>query len=259
LFFRKIRGGGDDYEILRQIADKYSYKSPLAFYQTVIGNYYLPTDAPNDVIIAHMRNGKIFEPEIVEISKQYINQGSTVLDIGANFGQMSLLFSQFTGDDGRIISFEADDYVFYILKKNIIANNCKNIIAYNKAVYDKSGKVMVYPVQDFKRFPAYGSYGLDPNATEGRTIDTISIDDLNIQRPISFMKVDIQGSDIFALRGAVETIRRNHMPILFEFEEQFQQEFKTSWNDYLNFINQIGYKIEKVINSINYLILPIRN
>lgn len=228
----------------------------MAFYQTTIGNYYLPTDAPNDIIIECMKNGNVFEPEIVEVSKQYIKQGSTVLDIGANFGQMSLFFSQFTGDNGRVLSFEADDYVFYILKKNIIANNRKNIIAYNKAVYDKSDKTMFYPVQDFKRFPAYGSYGLDPNATEGRTINTVSIDDLNIQTPISFMKVDIQGSDIFAMRGAVETIRRNQMPILFEFEEQFQQEFKTSGNDYMNFINEIGYKIEKVINGINYLILP---
>jgi FkbM family methyltransferase len=224
--------------------------------QTAIGNYYLPTDAPNDAIIAHMKNGRVFEPWIIEIANKYIKKGSTVLDIGANFGQMSLIFSKFAGGNGRVYSFEADEYIYYIFEKNIVVNNCRNIIAYNKAVYDESGKVMFYPVQDFKRFATYGSYGLNPNATKGRTIDTVAIDDLNISTPISFMKVDIQGSDIFAMRGAVETIKRSQMPIIFEFEERFQQEFKTSWNDYLNFINEIGYKIEKVVKDINYLIIP---
>jgi Methyltransferase FkbM domain len=75
------------------------------------------------------------------------------------------------------------------------------------------------------------------------------------------MKVDIQGSDLFALRGAVETIKRHRMPILFEFEQQFQAEFGTSFQDYVDFVNSISYRFEKVVLvprplSINYLIVP---
>ena len=106
------------------------------------------------------------------------------------------------------------------------------------------------------RFQAYGSYGIDPNATAGRTVKALTIDGLNINTPISFMKVDIQGSDLFALRGAVETIKRHRMPIIFEFEQQFQAEFHTSFQDYVDFVNSISYRFEKLVMDINYLIVP---
>lgn len=229
---------------------------PLKFYKTPIGNYYLPADAPNDYVAVQMRAGKIFEPEIVEIARRYIERGSAVLDVGANFGQMSLLFSEMTGDDGQVLTFEADDYVFYILQRNIQANNCNNIRAFLRAVYDRTGQIMLYPVQDFKEYAAYGSYGLDPNAADGRKVETLAIDDLNIEIPISFMKVDVQGSDLATMRGAVETIRRHQMPIIFEFEQQFQDAFHTSFQDYSDFIDSIGYKVEQTIYDINYLIVP---
>ena len=135
-------------------------------------------------------------------------------------------------------------------------NNCKNVQIIFGAVYDKDGNIMLYPVQDFTRFGSYGSYGLDPNAKQGRKVQTLTIDSLNIETPISFMKVDVQGSDLFVLKGAIETIKKHQMPIIFEYEEQFQEEFNTCWQDYLNFIELIDYKIEQVVYGINYLITP---
>ncbi len=247
-----------DYEqILDKVLGQEQSKTPtLSLFKTPIGNYYLPADVEKDVIVNEMKAGRVFEPEIVEVAKQYITEGSTVLDVGANFGQMTLFFSQFVGEKGRVISFEADNFSFSVLEKNIAANSRTNIMPICKAVYDKTGEEMFYPVPDFKRFSSYGSYGLDPNAKQGRKVESLAIDSLNIQSPISFMKVDVQGSDLFVLRGAVETIRRHQMPILFEYEEQFQAEFKTSWNDYLKLIESIDYKVERVINNMNYLIVP---
>src|SRR5262249_3027721 len=77
-------------------------------YETSTGRYYLPTDAPQDHVIQCIKTGGIFEPEVVEAAKAYIQPGSTVLDVGANFGQMSVLFSRFVGPAGQVHSFEAD-------------------------------------------------------------------------------------------------------------------------------------------------------
>lgn len=236
---------------------KRHYDHPmLEYFETPIGNYYLPNDAPRDVVIKCMKFGEIFEPEVVDAVCHYIKRGTVVLDVGANFGQMSLLFSQRVGPEGMVYAFEADDFICGVLKKNIAANNCTNITPVCRAVYNKNDAVMFYPVQDFKRFDSYGSYGLDPKAKEGREVRTITIDSLNIHEPISFMKVDVQGSDLFVLEGAVETIKRHKMPIVFEYEEQFGDEFKAKWKDYTNFIRSISYKIEKTIYNINYLIVP---
>ena len=44
--------------------------------------------------------------------------------------------------------------------------------------------------------------------------------------------------------------------IIFEYEEQFQEEFNTSFQDYVDFVLSIDYKFLKTIQGINYLIVP---
>ncbi|HYJ85609.1 MAG TPA: FkbM family methyltransferase [Pyrinomonadaceae bacterium] len=230
--------------------------SNVALFETRMGNYYLPTDVPTDIIVNEMQRGRVFEPKILKIAKKYITKGTAVLDVGANFGQMTLLFAEFVGGQGHVFSFEADDFIFEVLKMNLAAHGRNNVTPICKAVYHSSGQVMFYPVPDFQRFGSYGSYGLDPSAKDGRKVETITIDSLNIQAPISFMKVDVQGSDLFVLQGSVETIKRNKMPIIFEYEALFQDEFKTSLKDYMQFVDSIDYKVKKVIYGVNYLIVP---
>jgi FkbM family methyltransferase len=231
-------------------------KRKVESFQTDIGIYYLPTDIETDIIIKTMKSGQIFEPEILETAKRFIRRGSVVLDLGANFGQMSLLFSELVGEEGHIYSFEASDEICEILKKNIEVNNRNNITPICKAVFDSIGETKFYPEPDFSRFGSYGSYGIDPKAVDGRTVNTITIDSLDIKGTISFMKVDIQGSDLFALKGARETIMRNRMPILFEYEKQFQEEFGTSFVDYMQFVESVQYRVVEVITDINFLIIP---
>lgn len=240
-------------------SEKFSIKSDvdlLNLYDTPTGKYYLPAGIKKDVVANTIKNGFYFEQEIIDIAKHYIKKGSTVLDVGANFGQMSILFSKLVEGAGKVYSFEAEPTINGILRKNININNCSNVEIISGAVYNENGKKIVFPEPDFKRFDSYGSYGVDPNADSGRTVETLTIDSLNINTPISFMKVDIQGSDLFALQGAVKTVQKHKMPILFEFEEQFQQEFKTSFNDYAEFIRGINYHFASVTNGINFLILP---
>lgn len=228
----------------------------LGYYENALGNFYLPLDAPNDVIINPMKEGRVFEPEVVEVAERFIKKGSVVLDVGANFGQMSLLFSRLTGDSGTVYSFEAQKKVFGILEKNVAANNAHNIKPIFNAVYFESGKTFHFPEPDFVRFGAYGSYNLPLDATAGQEVKSLRIDDLKIEKPISFMKVDVQGCDLFAMQGAVETIRKHKMPVLFEFEQKFQNEYKTDFQDYVNFVDSIGYKFSEIILDINYLIEP---
>jgi FkbM family methyltransferase len=229
---------------------------PVTFYSTVTGNYYLPALAESDGVANTIKAGRIFEPEVVETAKKYIRSGTVVLDVGANYGQMSLFFSTFTGPEGMVFSFEAQRYCYAILARNITANARENIRAIYGAVFDSSRKQVSFPQPDLQRFLNYGSYPVNLDASAGSMVDTLTIDELQIERPISFLKVDIQGSDLYALRGAQKTILRHRMPVLFEFEQQFQNEFETSFQDYVDFVGSIGYKFREVISAINYLIVP---
>lgn len=228
----------------------------LALYETSLGDFYLPVDARNDIIINHMKQGRVFEPEVVEVAERFIRKDTAVLDVGANFGQMSVIFSKLVGDGGTVYSFEAQKKVFEVLEKNIAVNKIANIKPLFNAVYFESDQTFYFPEPDFVKFGAYGSYNLPLDAVAGQRVESLKIDDLKIDQPISFMKVDVQGCDLFAMQGAVETIEKHKMPILFEFEQQFQETYKTSFQDYAAFVDSIGYKFVEIIMGINYLIEP---
>lgn len=233
----------------------------LTFHPTPIGNYYLPEDWGTDFewMSYCMRRGAFSDSYVIDLARKYIKPGTAVIDLGANFGQMSIEFSRITGDNGAVYSFEAQEKVFKIFSKNIAANNRKNIKAFYNAVYNKSGETLFFPDADMSVHQSLGSFGIDPNSKKGTEVKTITIDSLNIEQPVSFMKVDIQGSDLFAMQGAIETIKKHKMPIVFEFEQQFQEQFNTSFQDYVDFVNEIGYRFaetHKNYYDINYLICP---
>ncbi len=243
--------GSEEYKVKTDVAN-------LNLYDTPTGKYYLPSFLKKDVVANTIKRGVNYDDEIIELAKEYFIPGSAILDVGANYGQMSVVLSKFVADNGggNVYAFEAEPFVGEVLQRNVKANQRNNIIIVMGAVHNKAGEKLIFPEPDFKRFDSYGSYGVDPNASEGREVHTLTIDGLNIPDRISFIKVDIQGSDLFALQGARETILKNRPVIIFEFEEQFQEEFKTSFNDYVAFVRSIGYKFIKVISQVNYVIAP---
>jgi FkbM family methyltransferase len=257
--FRKL---GFNIKITRTgVTKKYkinSDKEGLSLYDTPTGKFYLPIFLEDDDVANAIKKGLCFDEEIVEVAKQYLKKDTALLDIGANYGQMSVVLSKHIAGigTGKVYSFEAEPFVGKVLKLNAEINNCKNIEIILGAVYNRSGEKVIFPEPDFKKFKTYGSYGINPLAISGRTIETITIDSLQIKEPISFIKIDIQGCDLFALQGARETILKNKPVIIFEYEEQFQKEFKTSFNDYVEFVKSINYKFARTFMNINYLIVP---
>ena len=226
---------------------------PIQKFSTKTGDWWLPTDNNVDIVIKAIKSGDFFEEDVINAVAKFIKPGSVVLDVGANFGQMSVAFSRLTGPTGKVHSFEADDFVFDLLLRNIEANGCKNIEPHFGAVWNDDGLTLHYPEPDFERFGSYGSYGIDMNATSGREVKSYTIDSLNISGPVSVMKVDIQGSDLFAMKGARNLIAREKPAIIFEYEEQFLKEFGTSYEDYMNFIDEIGYVIVGEVGRIRYV------
>lgn len=228
----------------------------LAFYKTALGDVYLPIDAPQDSIAAQMRRGLVFEPEVVETARRFIRPGTAVLDVGSNFGQMAMLFAREVGADGRVYAFEAQRRVYDILCKNLDANKMANVEPVFGAVFNETGRMFHFPEPDFERFAAFGSYNLPLDAAKGPEVTSVQIDDYAFDRPVSFMKVDVQGCDLFAMRGATETIAKHRMPILFEFEQRFQSEYGTTFQDYVEFVDQIGYRFAETVLDINFLVVP---
>jgi len=227
----------------------------LSFYKTKTGNYYLPSDAFADCIVQAIKKDMIFDENVYEIAKKYIKPGTTAIDIGSNFGQMAVLMSGLVGEKGSVHAFEADDFVFSILQKNA-KENASNIITHFGAVHDKSDETLYFPEQDFVLYGTYGSYGIDYINGKGRPVKTIAIDDINFELPVSFMKIDIEGGELLALKGAVNTINKYRMPIVFEYVGTHEDALNLSFQDYVDFVRSINYRFKKVSEGKDFLVIP---
>ena len=71
-------------------------------------------------------------PNSINKLKDFIEPDTIVLDLGANFGQMSILWSK-CKPNIKVYAFEASKYVFSILKKNVNLNSA-NVEAINALV-----------------------------------------------------------------------------------------------------------------------------
>jgi len=251
-----VRDVKERVEQARLQIESFPGRPSLQFFDNSIGKGFVPAHPSNDQIAQKMITGQVFDSAIVDIAKQYISPGSSVIDAGANLGQMTMIFSSLTGSSGVVYSIEADDYLTHVTQESLKINNIHNVVQVCHAVHEFDDKALYFPVQDFKTYHCYGAYGIDPHSQSGRQVKTKTIDSLNISVPVSFMKVDVQGSDLFAMRGAVRTIQKYRFPIIFEYEEDLQETFSTTFQDYVDFVSSIKYRFLKTIDRINYLIVP---
>lgn len=217
---------------------------------------YVPRFPLRDPIGMHIRAGKIHDRPVFEALQPFISPGDAVIDVGANFGLMSSLLADLVGKTGKVYAFEANPYNHHILTLNMRTNGLDQVETIFRAVMDKADQPLTFPPPDFSRYPSHGSFSVSPERAAGYPITSITIDSMNIERRIGALKVDIQGADLLALRGASETIRRHRMPILVEYEEDLQKPFGTRFQDYVDFAATIGYRFDKVVDSINFLLLP---
>lgn len=89
-----------------------------------------------------------FEPHIVTLSKSLISKNDVVLDVGANVGLHTLLFSKLVGEEGKVVAFEPNELNLQRLKLNISLNSISNIQIESSAVSNEIGEKLLYELSN---------------------------------------------------------------------------------------------------------------
>ena len=82
----------------------------------------------------------MMDPLETQLVQELVRSGDTVIDIGANVGYYTLLFSELVGETGRVIAFEPDPNNFALLERNVLGNGCRNVTLVPKAVAATTGR-----------------------------------------------------------------------------------------------------------------------
>jgi FkbM family methyltransferase len=193
-------------------------------------------------------NNGIFEPQEIELVKQHVSLGDTVLDIGANIGYYTLIFAKLVGEHGKVFAFEPDPTNFALLKKNVEINGYSNVILVPKAVSNENKKAKLYLCeQNQGMHRVYNSVFCNDSID----IEFLRLDDYFQDDKINFIKIDIEGAEYAAIQGMQNLLNRNReAKLLTEFSPAASLENGIDSTDYLKILVDLGFNIYSVGENI---------
>ena len=146
--------------------------------------------------------GQYSEAE-VRVIRAFVKAGDTILDIGANIGDLTVPMSRITGATGRVYAIESHAVTYQILCANLALNDIQNVKALNCFIADSP---------DVDTAGPWGKFGY---VSEVWGAPVVAIDSLDIQS-CSFMKIDVDGKELDVLRSADRLIEKCRPVLYFE-------------------------------------------
>lgn len=151
------------------------------------------------------------EPKTTKFVSSYLKTGMICLDVGANIGYYSTLYSKKIGEDGKVLSIEPSPINFKYLNLNLEKQNMNNFTTFNCACGDIEGEIeFCLDSRANKCFIPTTNDALPPNheliKVPIRTIDSI-VTETEIKK-IDFVKMDVEGYEWQTLQGAINSIKK---------------------------------------------------
>ena len=181
----------------------------------------------DSVIGKHISTTGYWAQDDIELMKNLLNfllskkSHLTVYDVGANIGTHSLAFAKTYADKITVHAFEAQRQIFNMLCGTIALNGLRNVVCHHFAVSDGSQTRIEIPIPAYDRANNFGALELmQPQRSDMQdmaidfyeSIETITLDSLN--HDVDFIKIDIEGMEDKAFRGALGLLQRSR-PICF--------------------------------------------
>jgi FkbM family methyltransferase len=159
-------------------------------------------------------------PLVVDFGAQAPRPGEVALDVGANIGAVTCWMAARVGAAGRVTALEPDADNRAVLRRNLEANRVSNAAVVERGAWEAEGEL------EFHAGGAYTSSFLRTAYVERhpgryRTVRVpVTTIDAEAERQgwsrLDLVKMDIEGSEGPALRGARRTLERFHPRLIVE-------------------------------------------
>ena len=148
------------------------------------------------------------DPEEMGFVHAYLRPGDGFIDGGANIGTYTLLAASRVGATGRIDAFEPTASSFARLEENIALNALGQVHLHRAALGEEAGTAQLLTGWDVSnRLFAPGETLRD--AVE---VPVVTLDGALAEIPYALAKLDLEGAEMFALRGARRRLGRADPP-----------------------------------------------
>ena len=182
------------------------FKLKIIKYDLIKINYPIKLyGTPRWIVTQYIHRQYTYQTKTIIIKPE---QNDIVLDCGAFIGNTALFFANEIGPNGKVYCFEFVKDNIDIFKKNISLNpNLKNrIVLIEKPVWENPDTQLYYNINGCASKVGYVYFSKIDNR-----IITTSVDQMVLNhklKRIDFIKMHIEGSELQALKGASETLKK---------------------------------------------------
>lgn len=182
--------------------------------------------------------------KLLEQRHKHFGSGVFAIDCGANIGVHTIAWAKEMDSWGEVLAIEAQERIFYALAGNLTLNNCFNAQATWAAVGESVGEILV-PELEPTRPASFGSLELREMSVQEKIgqprnqlrvipFKMLSIDSLAKER-VDLIKIDVEGMELEALRGACLTIERCLPHLIIK-------KIKSDESSIIRMLNPLGYR-----------------
>jgi len=159
------------------------------------------------------------EKDILDWFAPILSRSKCFVDFGASLGQYTRLAAR-NMRNGTIYAIEADPIRFEELERNCAkwqAETGNTITAIHAAVSDKDGTI-TFNTTDSNVSGGIAARSINKPDVQWRevTVPAFTIDAFFAGKPVDLVKMDIEGAEVQALLGGVQTLKTRSIPMFIE-------------------------------------------
>jgi FkbM family methyltransferase len=194
------------------------------------------------------RMGLAYEDHIHQFIKKHLDvRGTTIIDIGANFGFHTIEFAEHVGESGKVYAFEPQLEIYWQLCANMLLNGCTNVHPERVALGDKIAPVQIekqdlYSERTINIGDNHCGLAINPSL-----VGMWTLDDYNLKK-VSVIKMDVQGFEPYVLDGAKNTFAINRPTLFIEIEPGQLELYGMKDADVFRRLGAMGYDVKHVHN-----------
>lgn len=173
------------------------------------------------------------------LMERIINDSMNCIDIGCHLGSVVQQMKRLS-PRGRHIAIEPVPY-----KANWLKRKFPDVEVMQLALSDKEGEAEFFVQPERSGFSGLRLHGEGTENVERIVVRCERLDDIvPLDRPIGFIKVDVEGGELAVLRGGEELLKRSRPAILFECTKTGLQAFQIDPKDIYDFlVDRHGYAV----------------
>lgn len=187
--------------------------------------------------------------DICAVLTRILKPGMTVVDAGANIGEISLVAAKAVGPQGSVFSFEPVERIAEHLTDHVRLNGLTQVRIVRRALSNRPGTQPIYlaaeKFHDGSVHDGLGTlYAFAQRSVVAQEVTITTLDAFLAEAGatrLDFVKLDVEGAELAALQGAAASLERFRPHLIIEVQQDTARAAGYEAADILRLLEPLGY------------------